>query len=264
MGDHLPRPAPAHARSRNSDRAAGIHFRADAACAVVDREAVKTRVDRTDHAERRIAEHRERLRRDLPDLVIDDRDLSIRLFSIGRGRVRTEQRVRSAGAIVCGVTRRLRIVYSSAAREPARGWTGNDRREIAVHDVVVCIEHLQDRCVSRDDRSVRIFRTGWIDSVVIEDGLSAGSLRLRSECEILLRYLAAIPLCTGWLNVERAEEAAAELAAYGITFRVAHRVEKESAFVLHEERVSSGIRGRRRGYGRRRNVSETRIVPAHQ
>ncbi len=57
---------------------------ADAASAVVDRESIKAGVDCAHHAERWIAENRKRLRRDLPDLVIDDRDLSIRLFSIRR------------------------------------------------------------------------------------------------------------------------------------------------------------------------------------
>ena len=40
-------------------------------------------------------------------------------------------------AVVRRVTRRLGIVYSGRARKPAGSGTGNDRREITVHDVVL-------------------------------------------------------------------------------------------------------------------------------
>ena len=89
-----------------------------------------------------------------------------------------------------------------------------------MHDVVVGIEHFQDRRAGGTGAVRRI------DGVVVEHRLAAGShhwgavrILLLRQFQISLCYLAAIPLGAAWLDVHCAKQTHRQRAAIALTAR---------------------------------------------
>ena len=176
-------------RHRTNTKAVGKNLGADTAGAVVDRKGVANTVEGERERVFLTVDLVVELRKSLDGLdlvVIDDCEFTERLVAIGLDRVRTIRTCRKISAIR----------------------TGDDRVQIRMHDVVVGVEHLEDR---RSGGSRAVY---WINRVVIEDWMSTGRLHrcsvgvlLCSEREVFFGYLAAIPLSTTRLDVDRAKQA---------------------------------------------------------
>ncbi len=121
--------------------------------------------------------------------------------------------------------------------------SGDDRVQIRMHDVVVRIEHLQDRraCGSRAaDR---------INCVVVEHRMTAGRRHRRSVGVLLLRepqvqfcYLAAIPFRAARFDVHRTKQPHRQRTAIALSTGCrSSAVEQVVAFFFGVKRVDDAV-----------------------
>src|SRR5436190_1677668 len=132
--------------------------------------------------------------------------------------------------------RKDRIVAAVAGKESVMR-TGDDGGEIAVGDVVVGVEHAQDRLAR-----ARISRR--INGVVVDLRMSVRERTVRRHREIGLRDLTAIPLRARRLDVQRAEESHRQLLRAEVVEVSRLRVNEERSFRARIQLVGDRGAGR--------------------
>src|SRR5205085_7921350 len=171
-------------RHRADADTVGVDFGADAARAVVDGEIIPPGYDCLKQGVTRIIERLESLSRRREHLVVDDRDLSVRLFPVGGGRVLTEQWIDFDTWLARLVARRFRLTDARGAGKAARLRAGEYGCQVAVVELELCAAlfrparpvglrlllgggHLQDRGAGAG----RVLVVRRVAGVILDDGL---------------------------------------------------------------------------------------------
>ena len=133
--------------------------------------------------------------------MVDERELAERLLAVGQHRVLGVGAVGEAAGT------------ETAARVRAR----DDRRQVAVDDLVARAEHGEDRCA-------RLWVAGWVDRGPVEHRLAgrredqaAEGVALGGEVHVVSGDLAAEEERVLRLHVDRAEQARGRRAAVAVT-----------------------------------------------
>jgi hypothetical protein len=208
--------------------AVGQDLGAEAARAVIDREAVAHAVQRVGQPTHLVLELRKRL--DGEDLVVeDDRELAKRLLArpeVEAGRLRHVLVRLEDGVVV------ERVQWEVAPARP-----GDQRRELGVHDLAIMADV--------EDRQPFEAVTGRIDRVVVDLRVAGGQRANGRPVELVARELAAVPLGAGRLDDHGAEQAHGERAAVALAAGGRRRaVEQVRGLLVGIDRVGRALAGR--------------------